>query len=397
MSVGVIADSYVAGGGGGGAVSPYSYTNTTSPTGLITVVSAGTAAETTVPGMDATGLTANAAVDFTINLWEAMNQPGQVKGCIARLRDGGPTGTVLASHQFTDAGDSTAGHQQQWSFSGTVVPATGRLTVTIQATGGGAPQITSDTRTFNLTQPATGTPVAALSNAFTAAVLADAPIAFWTCEATGEYAFRDLTGNKHQLLPSSAGVTRGQAGPNANLPGGVLLDGSSGTLITDVPLNNSDLTIEVWLKTTDGSGGLASTRVAGGRSVTLSVGTNPVSGGVAGGPDFYVDDAGIGIGAYTTTKTVHDNVWHQVAGVWDGTSGAAVTASQFKVVVDGADVTSGTFSAGGINAPLTSGAVAYVIGQSGNGYLNGTIAAIAIYATPLTIARLAAHQAALTS
>jgi hypothetical protein len=60
------------------------------------------------------------------------------------------TGTILSSHTFTDVGDSSAGHQQEWSLTTAVTPATSLLVVTIQATTN-APVIFSDTRTFTVT------------------------------------------------------------------------------------------------------------------------------------------------------------------------------------------------------------------------------------------------------
>ena len=118
-----------------------------------TISAAGSSgAESVIPGMmlSVGTVTPGAIVDITIDLWEAMNQSGAAKASTARLRRDGLGGEVLGSHNFTDAGDSTGGHQQEWSFTLTDrAGSSGIYVVTIQATSN-SPQITSDTRVFSL-------------------------------------------------------------------------------------------------------------------------------------------------------------------------------------------------------------------------------------------------------
>lgn len=142
-----------------GALYPNIVFKNATPTGVETLVASGSMAETLIAEMD-TGptLVAGSTYHVVIDLWEAMSAGPVTKGCIARLRDGGPTGTVLASHTYTDAGaDSTAGHQQEWNAVYVVTPTTNRLCVTVQNTKA-ASQITSDTRTFEVRSPATPPP-----------------------------------------------------------------------------------------------------------------------------------------------------------------------------------------------------------------------------------------------
>lgn len=123
----------------------------TTPTGVAVISGTPSTTETVIAGMDLANLAVGEPAQVAVNLWISMNQANTVKGATARLRDGGLTGTVLATQVFPDTGDSTAGHASQWVYTGEHVLTSNNLVVTIQATTG-APTIYSDTRYFSATQ-----------------------------------------------------------------------------------------------------------------------------------------------------------------------------------------------------------------------------------------------------
>jgi len=129
-----------------------------SPTGVIQVKAVGDATESVIPGMDLTvtfGVQAYVGVLLTVS----MSHSGVAKGATARLRDGGPTGTVLASQAIPDSGDSTAGTATTFFKFFAVTPATSRLCVTIQNTTNSADIYTAN-RLFTVASVAYLAPVA---------------------------------------------------------------------------------------------------------------------------------------------------------------------------------------------------------------------------------------------
>jgi len=115
-------------------------------------------------------------------------------------------------------------------------------------------------------------------------------------------------------------------------------------------------TIEAWAKTTTATkqSVLVHDRGSGaGKSLTLSIGgTYPSAAGAAGDVAYGVDSNSIYIGNYTT-QTVNDNVWHHLAGVWNATSGSAVTTAQFRIYIDGVLAPSTGVTTGSTTSPLT--------------------------------------------
>ena len=107
-----------------------------------------------VPGMDVQGFTVGQQIQVNVRLALSHNQAGVVNGGTARLRDGGPTGTILASQTFTDTADSTGGNAQTWAAKFLVTPTTNRLTVTFQSTGD--PDVYTTARDFSMGTPELG-------------------------------------------------------------------------------------------------------------------------------------------------------------------------------------------------------------------------------------------------
>lgn len=133
-----------------------SYTNP-SPSGNIIINSStnGTT-EVAVSGMQASGLSPGISVTVDLALWVSMSNSAVAKQVTMRLRDGSITGPVLASAVKNMTAESTAGHNQSFAFTGTVVPSTSIIFVTVQRTGSSTVDVWSDTRTFSVTQSGGG-------------------------------------------------------------------------------------------------------------------------------------------------------------------------------------------------------------------------------------------------
>lgn len=121
------------------------------PTGLLTITGTPVTTEVIIDGMDISPVAVGKDAEVAVNLWTSMSAPGVGKACVARLRDGGLTGTVLATYTFPDTGDSVAGHSGQWNTVVPYVPATTRVVCTIQTTASSSP-VYSDARYMSVTQ-----------------------------------------------------------------------------------------------------------------------------------------------------------------------------------------------------------------------------------------------------
>jgi hypothetical protein len=142
-----------------GDISGTSYTNPTAAGLVIIDPTSNSTSETIVTGMSVSTLQPGAAVTVNLALWVSINDPSVTKTVTMRLRDGGISGTILQTVTRTMTLDSTAGHDQNLIFSGSVTPTTNTLVVTVQRTASSQP-VWSDTRTFTITQSGGGfTPV----------------------------------------------------------------------------------------------------------------------------------------------------------------------------------------------------------------------------------------------
>lgn len=221
-------------------------------------------------------------------------------------------------------------------------------------------------------------------------VRADSPLAYWPL-AEMAAPFTDKSGNGKTLTPTGAPTT-GDPGPFKGHRS-VTLNGTTQHLASNVPINNSDWTVEFWYKGTDTDGVIASSRGAG-RSITVYLGQVPVTGSPAGSVGVGVSSDMIWEGAYTTTVRINDNKWHHVVAVWDGTPSVNIAGSQFKIYVDGASATLTNSSYSTVAAPVNSSGVGYSFGggtTDGPNRLSGSISNIALYNQPLAIGRVLAH------
>lgn len=231
---------------------------------------------------------------------------------------------------------------------------------------------------------------AGLRRRYTAEVLADSPLAFWLLADTSGTTVTDSSGNSRTLTYVNS-PTLNQTGPSANITKAVSFDGTNdiayGAELAAFNLSPAgNWTMEAWVKTsTAGTGticrlsNLANT--SGGRLADLTC-----SG--SGSLQVYCNDAaGSGFIYVTATGTYYDGKWHHV--VATGVSGGAMT-----IYVDGVSRASSTASrnnntaskAGQIGATYNNGPIAAP--------LNAQIAAVAMYNSTLSQARITSHYLA---
>ncbi|HXM55230.1 MAG TPA: LamG-like jellyroll fold domain-containing protein, partial [Candidatus Dormibacteraeota bacterium] len=120
---------------------------------------------------------------------------------------------------------------------------------------------------------------------------------------------------------------------------------------------------------------------------------SPNSGAV-GWPYFELESNGVEIGV-SIPALVNDGQVHHLVGTWSGSSGGAVTPSQFTLYLDGTAMSAAQITNGSATAPL-SGLGGTKIGRSdaSGTNLNGTVDDVAIYNSVLPAARVAAHHTA---
>lgn len=182
------------------------------PTGVVQIAPAASAqTERIVTGMDIT-VAVGVQVGVNVGLYLSMAQNGVVKGSVARLRDGGPTGTVIGSYTYSDKGDSTAGDAEHWDFGAYVTPTTNRLVVTIQAVAPSSPDIYASRRL--LAASGSGwSPVQDAGIATAAAAAAAAKAAADAAKATADTAksTADTAAANAQTALTSAGAAQSAA------------------------------------------------------------------------------------------------------------------------------------------------------------------------------------------
>ena len=124
-----------------------SYSSLSDPTGVTQIATKGNVGtERVVDGMTLTGLPVGVQLAVNVGLYASMDLSGYPKRAIARLRDGGLTGPVLASYTFTDKGDSVAGDAERWDYGAYLTPSSSTLVVTIQSDNENAPDVYASRR-----------------------------------------------------------------------------------------------------------------------------------------------------------------------------------------------------------------------------------------------------------
>ncbi len=239
---------------------------------------------------------------------------------------------------------------------------------------------------------ASGTPTGSVSTYATIVATDGAASYVRMADLSGAFAADSVTGN---LATLSSGVTTGIAGPLFTDPAPALSFPSGGYAQTSyVQTAAVAYSVEAWVNTTGSAQGQNIVRDRGvssgtsGKSLTLGL-NNSVCGGIAGAPFFALDSDNLFIGVQSQTA-INDGNWHHVVGVFSGSSGGAVTPSQFTIYVDGRAAALSTCSVGSASAPLT-GLDGTRIG--GDTWI-GQIGQVAIYNTALTSSQVSNHLTA---
>ena len=215
-------------------------------------------------------------------------------------------------------------------------------------------------------------------NAFGESVNSSAAVGFYTTNAVAIYGFegdlRDSSGAANDGINHAvsflSGIVGGQAGQ---------FNGSNAWVQIPVAIGNSNLTIALWIKTTE-AGGLGQ----------WYAGEGLVDGEVSGlQNDFGTALCGgkfaFGIGNVDTTLTsiqsVNNGAWHHVAATWSAATGA------MKVYVDGLLDSSGMGPTGARTAITDS----LHLGNSHNGghYFKGTLDDVELFGRDLSATEIA--------
>ncbi len=108
-------------------------------------------------------------------------------------------------------------------------------------------------------------------------------------------------------------------------------------------------TVSAWIRTTDSeTNKMVFNDRGGGSGMSLSLGFRSVGGT----PFFGLDATDILIGQ-DADAPVNDDAWHYLAGTWNATYGSLIDPAQFKIYVDGFEVTTTPTSTGTAYSPLS--------------------------------------------
>ena len=225
-------------------------------------------------------------------------------------------------------------------------------------------------------------------------VLADNPSVFLKLD-DATTTFADSSGNGH-IQTSSGTLTANQAGFTSEIVASALFGGGKVAEDFGSATAYTNLTLEVWYKSTNGNGVLWTSRGVAGNGLTLFIGATGAGFGSAGQVSWGLDGAlyqGV-----NTNATFNDGQIHHIVAVFSRASGA-ISPSDFTIYVDGALQTVTQHSINGsVNVPFTPSAN-WLMGQHPAGWANGTLtstnlAMAALYPAALTGQRINAHFSA---
>ena len=226
-------------------------------------------------------------------------------------------------------------------------------------------------------------------------VLADSPSMFLKLD-DATTAFADTSGNGHVGTVTGT-ITASQPGISTELSASALFGGGRVDEDFGSATAYTDLTIEVWYKSTNGNGTLWTSRNTSGTiGFTLFIGATGAGFGSAGQISWGLD--GPVYQGVNSIAAFHDGTWHHIVGVFSRASGT-IASTDFKIYVDGSlqSVSQRSIN-GSANVPLTPSRN-WTAGQHPAGWTNGTLTAAnmagaAIYPTALSPNRIYAHYAA---
>ncbi len=246
-------------------------------------------------------------------------------------------------------------------------------------------------------RPATG--CSAISDAYTQAVLADSPVAYYRLDETSGPTMCDASTNQSAGTFSPSGLTYGVTGPLLTDPleTAVEGDGSNSALIgtggDSGIVGNQSFTLEGWFRSTTAQNQVLVAIGSIGNGNVAGLATWPTHSGGActnpNGSDLALDEYGSSNCWDTTSVGVNlfDQKWHYLAITYDS-SGPTLTG-----YVDGQSLGAET-PATTINLAQNTVFVGNWVDNAVNLPFVGDAAQVAVYASALSAARIAAHYAA---
>jgi hypothetical protein len=230
--------------------------------------------------------------------------------------------------------------------------------------------------------------VLVLAQTYSQAVMADGPAGYWRLGESGATA-ADASGH---------GKTGTYHGPNSVVSSGILTEtaGDATTFVSTSYVETTytqtavtAYTVEAWVNIPPTASGRQIVFQDRGLStftgMSLTVWVD--AGQVWAGLDFS--------GGWTgrqSTAAFADGSWHQVAFTWSGANGVPVSASQFTIYIDGAEVGTTDWSGATSAAPLTGLGYATIgYHPTWSDHFDGSISDVAVYEAALSAARIAAH------
>jgi hypothetical protein len=222
------------------------------------------------------------------------------------------------------------------------------------------------------------------STAYSTAVTADAPLAWWQLsDFAGATSATDSSGNSHTGTPAS--VTFGLIGPlSPNAPTtAAYFDGSTSKITTAYNPALTAISVELIVKVPVQ---LSTTREYVANSDTSNDNRGFAFKLVNGVPTLTVG-TGAANGSCAAPNAIADGAWHHVMGTWDGAT--------IKMYIDGELANSAAFS-GTLAAGSTNLAIGYNPATSA-GYAPGFVSQVAVYGAALSATRVQAHFLAMNT
>jgi hypothetical protein len=231
--------------------------------------------------------------------------------------------------------------------------------------------------------------------AYSVEVIADAPSVFLKLDDTAS-PLVDSSGNAH-VQTDTATLSYSQPGISTEITSSVLFTGAGIDEDFGSSTAYTSTTVELWYKSTTGTGCLWTSRGTTGGGFTLFIGPTGAGFGAAGRISWGYDGAGAYLGA-CTNATFHDGKWHHIVATFSRASGAII-ANDFIIYVDGAVAAKTNYTIGsGPTVPLTPSrnwiSGSHPAGWGGATLNNTYMAMTAIYATALSQSRVSAHRTA---
>lgn len=212
----------------------------------------------------------------------------------------------------------------------------------------------------------TPTPVPTATPLYPSVVLADGPSQYFHLDATGPTGSTIVDVSGHGNDASSADA------PIGLVPGGIAgWNDSASNLVTGTEIwginyqpTVSAFSVEAWVKINSPTNGNITVFAgdAGSCPNIFELRVNEVQASIPlyaqpGTPVVHIGQDGGTTGTVgdLSTATVNDGNWHHLVATWSAAPGAAVDPSQFRMYVDGNDVTGIPFSTGslGLLSPIT--------------------------------------------